>query len=73
MLLNELAGQRSLLTPLPLNPCLDAEGQNKETEGASEDTEEVYHKESDLFGGVEGVEYTIAYGISEGTEEEAGN
>jgi hypothetical protein len=42
-------------------------------EGASEDIEEVYYKESDLSGGVEGVDYTIAYGISEGTEEETDN
>jgi hypothetical protein len=62
-----------LLTLLPLNPCLDSEGQYEETEGASEDTEEVYYEELDLSGGVEGVDYTIAYGISEGTEEEADN
>jgi hypothetical protein len=73
MLLNELAGQGSLLTPLPLNPCLDSEGQYEETEGASEDTEEVYYEESDLFGGVKGVDYTIAYSTIEGTEEEADN
>jgi hypothetical protein len=29
--------------------------------------------ELDLTGGVEGVDYTIAYGISEGTEEETDN
>jgi hypothetical protein len=52
---------------LPLNPCLDSEGQYEETVGASEDTEEVYYEESDLSVGVEGVDYTIAYGISEGT------
>jgi hypothetical protein len=49
------------------------EGQNEETEGASEDFEEVYNEEPDLFGGIEGVDYTIAYGSSEGTEEEADN
>jgi hypothetical protein len=62
-----------LLTPFPLNPCLDSEGQNEETEGASEDFEEVYYEESDLSGGTKGVDYTIAYGSSEGTEEEAAN
>jgi hypothetical protein len=49
------------------------EGQNEETEGASEDHEEVYYEEPDLSGGVEGVDYTIAYGNNEGTEEEADN
>jgi hypothetical protein len=73
ILLNELAGQRSLLTPFPLNPFLDSEGQYEETEGASEDIEEFYYKEPDLSGGVEGVDYTIPYGISEGTKEEADN
>jgi hypothetical protein len=61
------------ITPLPLNPCFDSEGQYEETEGASEDTKEVYYEEPDLFDGFEGVDYTIAYGISEGTEEEADN
>jgi hypothetical protein len=73
ILLNELVGKRSLLTPFPLNPCLDLEGQNKKTEGASEDHEEVYYEEPDLSGGVEGVDYTIAYGNNKGTEEEADN
>jgi hypothetical protein len=49
------------------------EGQNEETEGASEDYEEVYYEEPDLSGGVEGVDYTITYGNNEGTEEEADN
>jgi hypothetical protein len=49
------------------------EDQYEETEGASEDTKEVYYEEPDLFDGVEGVDYTIAYGISEGTEEEVEN
>jgi hypothetical protein len=49
------------------------EGQNEETEGASEDFEEVYCEEPDLSGGIEGMDYTIAYGSSEGTEEEANN
>jgi hypothetical protein len=62
-----------LLIPFPLNPCLDSEGQNEETEGASEDYAEVYYKEPDLSGGVEGVDYTIAYGNNEGNEEEADN
>jgi hypothetical protein len=48
-------------------------GQNDETEGASEDNEEVYYEEPDLSGGIEGVDYTIIYGNNEGTEEEADN
>jgi hypothetical protein len=59
--------------PLPLNPCLDSEGQFEETEGTPEDYEEVYYKEPDLSGGVEGIDYTISYGIGEGLEEEADN
>jgi hypothetical protein len=62
-----------LLTPFHLNPCLDSEGQNKETEGASEDYEEVYYEEPDLSSGFKGVDYIIPYGGSEGTEEEADN
>jgi hypothetical protein len=42
-----------------------------ETEGASEDYEEVYYKELYLSGGVEGVDYTITCGNNEGTKEEA--
>jgi hypothetical protein len=38
-----------------------------------EDIEEVYYEEPDLSGGVEGMDYTIAYGISEGREEEPDN
>jgi hypothetical protein len=49
------------------------EGQNEETEGASEDYEEVYYEEPDLSCGVEGMDYTIVYGNNEGTEEEADN
>jgi hypothetical protein len=49
------------------------EGQNEETEGASEDYAEVYYEEPDLSGGVEGVDYIIAYENSEGTEKEADN
>jgi hypothetical protein len=49
------------------------EGQNEETKGALEDYEEVYYKEPDLSGGIEGMDYTIAYGNNEGTEEEADN
>jgi hypothetical protein len=49
------------------------ESQNEETEGASEDYEEVYYEEPDLFGGIECVDYTIAYENNEGTEEEADN
>jgi hypothetical protein len=33
----------------------------------------VYYEAPDLSGGVEGVDYTIAYGIGEGHEEEADN
>jgi hypothetical protein len=49
------------------------EGQYEETEGASKGIEKVYYEELDLSSGVKGVDYTIAYGISEGTEEEADN
>jgi hypothetical protein len=49
------------------------EGQNEETEGASEDYEEVYYEEPDLSGGIEGVDYTISYGNNEGAKEEADN
>jgi hypothetical protein len=49
------------------------EGQNEETEGASEDYEEVFYEEPGLCGGVKGVDYTIAYGNNKGTEEEADN
>jgi hypothetical protein len=49
------------------------EGQNEETEGASEDCEEVYYEEPDLFDGIEGMDYTIVYGNNKGTEEEANN
>jgi hypothetical protein len=62
-----------LLTPLPLNPCLDSKGQFEETEGISEDYEEVYYEEPDLAGGVEGIDYTISYGIDEGLKEGADN
>jgi hypothetical protein len=68
-----LLGNAHYSPPLPLNPCLDSEGQLEETEGASEDLEEVYYEEPDLSGGVEGVDYTIAYGVSEGHEEETDN
>jgi hypothetical protein len=53
------------------NPCLDSEGQFKETEGSPENYEEVYYEEPDLSGGVEGIDYTISYGPDEGIEEEA--
>jgi hypothetical protein len=49
------------------------ESQNEETEGASEDYEEVYYEEPDLSGGIEGVDYTIVYGNNEGAVEEADN
>jgi hypothetical protein len=38
-----------------------------------EDIEEVYYEESDLSSGVEGMDYTIAYGVSKGHEEETDN
>jgi hypothetical protein len=38
-----------------------------------EDTEEVYYEEPDLPGGVEGVDYTIAYGANESHEKESDN
>jgi hypothetical protein len=49
------------------------EGQNEETEEASEDCEEVYYEEPDLSGGIKGMDYTIVYGDNEGAEEEADN
>jgi hypothetical protein len=49
------------------------EGQNEETDGASEEYKEVFYEVPDLSGGVEGVDYTIAYGNSKGTKEEADN
>jgi hypothetical protein len=49
------------------------EGQNKETEGASEDYEGVYYEEPDLSGGVKCMDYTIVYRNNGGTEEEADN
>jgi hypothetical protein len=33
----------------------------------------VYYEEPNLFDGVEGVDYTITYGIGEGPEEEDNN
>jgi hypothetical protein len=39
-----LLGNACYSPPFPLNPCLDSEGQNEETKGASEDYEEVYTK-----------------------------
>jgi hypothetical protein len=48
-------------------------GQHEETKEAPEDIEQVYFKELDLSGGVEGVDYTIAYGISRSHEEEFDN
>jgi hypothetical protein len=47
------------------------EGQFEETEGTPEDYEEVYYEESDLSGGVEGIDYTISYGTGKGLEEDA--
>jgi hypothetical protein len=47
--------------------------QHEETEGILEGIEDVHYQEPDLFGGVEGVEYTIAYGLNEGHEEESDN
>jgi hypothetical protein len=49
------------------------EGHNEETEGASEDYEEVFYEEPDLSSGVKGMDYTIAYRNNEGTEEESDN
>jgi hypothetical protein len=49
------------------------EGQNEETEGASEDYKEIYYEEPDLSRGIKGVDYTIVYGNNEGAEEEADN
>jgi hypothetical protein len=49
------------------------EEQYEETEGASEDLEEVYYEELDLTSGIEGMDYTIVYGANEGTKEEADN
>jgi hypothetical protein len=33
----------------------------------------VYYEEPNLFGGIEGIDYTITYGIGKGLEEEADN
>jgi hypothetical protein len=33
----------------------------------------VYYEEPDLSGGVEGIDYTISYGTSEGLEEKSDN
>jgi hypothetical protein len=52
---------------------LDLEGQHEETEEAPEDIEDVYYEEPELSGGVEGVDYIIAYGISKRHEEESDN
>jgi hypothetical protein len=38
-----------------------------------EEPKEAYYEDPDLSGGVEGVDYTIAYGISESHEEESDN
>jgi hypothetical protein len=56
-----------------LHLLLRAHIKHEETEGAPEDFEEVYYEESDLSGGVEGVDYTIVYGVGEGHKEEADN
>jgi hypothetical protein len=49
------------------------ENQHEGTEDAPEDTEEAYYEELDLSRGFEGMDYTIAYGVSEGHEEESNN
>jgi hypothetical protein len=66
-----LLGNARYSPPLTFNPCLDSEGQFEETEGSSEDYEEIYYEEPDLPGGVEGIDYTISYGPDEGLEGEA--
>ena len=50
-----------LLTLSFLTPCLDFEEAIKESYGAYHE-DEVYYEEPDLSGGVEGVDYLIAYG-----------
>ena len=50
-----------MLTPSHLTPCLDFEEAIKESYGAYHE-DEVYYEEPDLAGGVEGVDYLIAYG-----------
>jgi hypothetical protein len=49
------------------------EGQHEETEGAPEEFQEVYYEEPDISFGVEGIDYTIVYGVGEGHKEEADN
>ena len=56
-----------MLTLSLLTPCLDFEEAIKEGYGAYHE-DEVYYDELDLSGGVEGVDYLIAYG---GDDEEA--
>jgi hypothetical protein len=57
-----------LLTPLPLNPCLDSEDQ-EEALYANVNQEDIYYEEPDLSGGVEGKDYKIVYGAEEEDEQ----
>jgi hypothetical protein len=49
------------------------ENQHEGIEETLEESKEAYYEDPDLSGGVEGVDYTIAYGISESHEEESDN
>jgi hypothetical protein len=57
----------------PYIPCLDSEDQHEETEGAPKVSKEAGYEEPDLSDRVEGVDYTIAYGVSGSHEEEFDN
>jgi hypothetical protein len=48
-----------------LNPFLDFELYNtEETEANQQEDDEVYYEELDLFGGIEGIDYIIEYGVN---------
>jgi hypothetical protein len=57
----------------PYIPCLESEGQHEDPEGAPKVSKEACYEEPDLSGRVEGVDYTIAYGVSGSHEEESNN
>ena len=47
-----------------LNPCLGAERSDEAVSKEFEE-EEIYYEEPDLSGGIEGVDYSIAYGAED--------
>jgi hypothetical protein len=57
-----------LLTPLPLNPCLDSEDQEEEALYVNATQEEIFYEEPDLSDGVEGEYYKIIYSVEEEAE-----